>query len=138
MKIIKKITMQKLILLGLFLSCSEMQNVLAFCEGMAAAYAASDFCVARSGASSLTELSHVGLPALLVPFPFAADDHQTANARVFEKAGAAILTHEKDLKAKTITDILSKLDDGICFVHFLTWPRHWRSKSKLLLRFCHL
>jgi UDP-N-acetylglucosamine--N-acetylmuramyl-(pentapeptide) pyrophosphoryl-undecaprenol N-acetylglucosamine transferase len=52
------------------------------------------------------------LPALLVPFPFAADDHQTANARVFEKAGAAILTHEKDLKAKTITDILSKLDDG--------------------------
>ncbi len=88
-------------------------KILAFCEGMAAAYAASDFCVARSGASSLTELSHAGLPALLVPFPFAADDHQTANARVFEKAGAAILTHEKDLEAKTITDMLSELDDGI-------------------------
>ena len=53
------------------------------------------------------------MPALLVPFPFAADDHQTANARVFEKAGAAILTHEKDLEAKTITDMLSELDDGI-------------------------
>ena len=88
-------------------------KVLAFCEGMAAAYAVSDFCVARSGASSLTELSHAGLPALLVPFPFAADDHQTANARVFEKAGAAILIHEKDLEAKTITDMLSELDDGI-------------------------
>ena len=69
--------------------------------------------MARSGASSLTELSHVGLPALLVPFPFSADDHQTANARVFEKAGAAILAHEKDLEAKTITDMLSELDDGI-------------------------
>ncbi len=88
-------------------------KVLAFCEGMAAAYAVSDFCVARSGASSLTELSHAGLPALLVPFPFAADDHQTANAMVFEKAGAAILIHEKDLEAKTITDMLSELDDGI-------------------------
>ena len=88
-------------------------KVLAFCEGMAAAYAVSDFCVARSGASSLTELSHAGLPALLVPFPFAADDHQTANARVFEKAGAAILIHEKDLEAKTVTDMLSELDDGI-------------------------
>jgi UDP-N-acetylglucosamine--N-acetylmuramyl-(pentapeptide) pyrophosphoryl-undecaprenol N-acetylglucosamine transferase len=87
-------------------------KILAFCEGMAAAYAASDFCVARSGASSLTELSHAGLPALLVPFPFAADDHQTANARVFEKAGAAVLTHEKDLEAKTITDMLFELDDG--------------------------
>lgn len=87
-------------------------KILAFCEGMAAAYAASDFCVARSGASSLTELSHAGLPALLVPFPFAADDHQTANARVFEKAGAAVLTHERDLEAKTITDMLFELDDG--------------------------
>ena len=48
-----------------------------------------------------------------MPFPFAADDHQTANARVFEKAGAAILIHEKDLEAKTITDMLSELDDGI-------------------------
>ena len=87
-------------------------KVLAFCENMAAAYAASDFCVARSGASSLTELSHAGLPALLVPFPYAADDHQTANARVFEKAGAAVLTQERDLEAKTITDMLAELNEG--------------------------
>jgi UDP-N-acetylglucosamine--N-acetylmuramyl-(pentapeptide) pyrophosphoryl-undecaprenol N-acetylglucosamine transferase len=79
---------------------------------MASAYAACDFCVARSGASSLTELSHAGLPALLVPFPFAADDHQTANARVFEKAGAAVLTQQRDLDAKTITDMLAELNDG--------------------------
>ena len=48
----------------------------------------------------------------MVPFPFAADHHQTANARVFEKAGAAVLTHEKHLEAKTITDMLFELDDG--------------------------
>ncbi len=90
----------------------EGYKVLAFCDDMAAAYAASDFCVARSGASSLTELSHAGLPALLVPFPFAADDHQTANARVYEKAGAAVLTQQRDLEAKTITDMLTELNDG--------------------------
>lgn len=87
-------------------------KILAFCDNMAAAYAASDFCVARSGASSLTELSYVGLPALLVPFPFAADDHQTANARVFEKAGAAVLTQERDLESRTIREMLVELNDG--------------------------
>ncbi|MEN8772814.1 MAG: undecaprenyldiphospho-muramoylpentapeptide beta-N-acetylglucosaminyltransferase [Akkermansiaceae bacterium] len=87
-------------------------KVLAFCDNMSAAYSASDFCVARSGASSLTELSHVGLPALLVPYPFAADDHQTANARVFEKAGAAVLTPERDLDAKTIREMLVELNES--------------------------
>ena len=90
----------------------EGYKALAFCDDMGAAYAASDFCVARSGASSLTELSHVGLPALLVPFPFAADDHQTANARVYEKAGAAVLTKQDDLEAKTIKNMLAELNDG--------------------------
>lgn len=90
----------------------EGYKVLAFCDDMAAAYAASDFCVARSGASSLTELSHAGLPALLVPFPFAADDHQTANARVYERAGAAVMSQQSDLEAKTIADMLTELNDG--------------------------
>jgi UDP-N-acetylglucosamine--N-acetylmuramyl-(pentapeptide) pyrophosphoryl-undecaprenol N-acetylglucosamine transferase len=57
-------------------------------------------------------LSHVGLPALLVPYPFAADDHQTANARVFEKAGAAVLTPERDLDAKTIREMLVELNES--------------------------
>lgn len=86
-------------------------KVLAFCSEMASAYAASDFCVARSGASSLTELSHVGLPALLVPYPFAADDHQTANALVFEKAGAAVLRQQNELSAKVIREMLTELNE---------------------------
>ncbi len=88
-------------------------KILAFCEDMSAAYAASDFCVARSGASSLTELSHAGLPALLVPFPFAADDHQTANAEVYEEAGAAVLKQQDEVTAEVITEMLTSLNDGI-------------------------
>lgn len=88
----------------------EGYKVLAFCDQMAAAYAASDFCVARSGASSLTELSRAELPALLVPFPFSADDHQTANAVVYETAGAAVLKQQVDLSAATLGEILMSLD----------------------------
>ena len=87
-------------------------KVMAFCSEMGAALAASDFCVARSGASSLTELSHVGLPALLVPFPHAADDHQTANARVYEKAGAAFLLQQDQVSAKSLKVMLNELTEG--------------------------
>ncbi len=88
-------------------------HTLAFCDEMAAAYAASDFAIIRSGASSLTELTRVGLPALLVPYPFAADDHQTANARVYERAGAAFLIQERDLNASNLSQILTDvLDPG--------------------------
>jgi UDP-N-acetylglucosamine--N-acetylmuramyl-(pentapeptide) pyrophosphoryl-undecaprenol N-acetylglucosamine transferase len=88
-------------------------KVLAFCDQMAAAYAASDFCVARSGASSLTELTRAGLPALLVPFPHAADDHQTANARVYEEAGAAVLRQQSELEADEIKEMLESMNDEI-------------------------
>lgn len=88
-------------------------QVLAFCDQMAAAYAASDFCVARSGASSLTELSRVGLPALLVPFPFSADDHQTANAEVYAEARAAVLKQQDELDAAAIAGMLASLNDEI-------------------------
>ncbi|MGJ8698318.1 MAG: UDP-N-acetylglucosamine--N-acetylmuramyl-(pentapeptide) pyrophosphoryl-undecaprenol N-acetylglucosamine transferase [Verrucomicrobiaceae bacterium] len=91
----------------------EGYKVLAFCDQMAAAYAASDFCVARSGASSLTELSRAGLPGLLVPFPFSADDHQTANAVVFEKAGAAVLKQQSELDLETFRGLLESFDDEV-------------------------
>jgi len=69
--------------------------------------------VARSGASSLTELSHTGLPALLVPFPFAADDHQTANAAVYDRAKAAVLIQQDDLKVETVREMLRDLDTDV-------------------------
>lgn len=71
--------------------------VVGFCDDMASAYAVADGVVARSGASSLTELAMLGLPAILVPYPYAADDHQTVNARVFAEVGAAFLEQEAEL-----------------------------------------
>jgi UDP-N-acetylglucosamine--N-acetylmuramyl-(pentapeptide) pyrophosphoryl-undecaprenol N-acetylglucosamine transferase len=61
------------------------------------AYAATDLCVARAGGSSLAELAHFGLPAILIPYPFAADDHQLRNAEIFANAGAAVLLRQGDL-----------------------------------------
>src|SRR5688500_6600898 len=62
--------------------------VAAFHHAMQHAYSAADLAIARSGAASLTELSHFGIPAVLIPYPFAADDHQTANAAIFDRARA--------------------------------------------------
>ena len=86
-------------------------HVLAFCDDMASAYAACDIAVCRSGASSMTELSYVGMPSILVPYPYAADDHQTANAVVFEQAGAAVLRQEADLDAGELVAELSRMID---------------------------
>jgi UDP-N-acetylglucosamine--N-acetylmuramyl-(pentapeptide) pyrophosphoryl-undecaprenol N-acetylglucosamine transferase len=64
---------------------------------MEVAYSAADLCIARSGAASLTELSHFALPSLLIPYPHAADDHQTFNAKIFEHGGAAVLLPEREI-----------------------------------------
>ncbi|MCU0796641.1 MAG: undecaprenyldiphospho-muramoylpentapeptide beta-N-acetylglucosaminyltransferase [Akkermansiaceae bacterium] len=88
---------------------SNDYRVVGFCDDMASAYAVADAVVARSGASSLTELAHAGLPSLLVPFPFAADDHQTANAQVFESAGAALLAQERDLDAEKLAALVARM-----------------------------
>ncbi len=64
-------------------------RVEAFFEEMAAAYSAADFVIARAGASTIFELAAVGRPALLVPYPYAANDHQRLNAEAMVKAGGA-------------------------------------------------
>ena len=68
-----------------------------FCHQMAMAYSAADLAVTRAGAGTLAELATCRTPAVLVPYPRAADDHQTANARQSEQAGAAILLPEAEL-----------------------------------------
>ena len=64
-------------------------EVLAFIDDMASAYGRADLVVCRAGASTLAELATLGKPSLLVPYPFAADDHQRANADVLLRHGAA-------------------------------------------------
>ncbi len=76
---------------------------------MASAYAIADLIIARSGASSLTEIAIAGSPSILVPYPFAADDHQTRNAEVFDSAGAAMLVQERDLDAEKLASLATSI-----------------------------
>ena len=87
-------------------------KVLAFCDDMAAAYAVADGAICRSGASSLTELAFLGIPSVLIPYPYAADDHQTANAKVFSDAGAALMAQEKDLAGGELVALAQQLLPG--------------------------
>jgi UDP-N-acetylglucosamine--N-acetylmuramyl-(pentapeptide) pyrophosphoryl-undecaprenol N-acetylglucosamine transferase len=72
--------------------------VAAFHHRMEEVYSAADLAVARAGAASLAELAFFGLPGILIPFPHAADDHQTRNAEIFVRAGAAVLLREAEIR----------------------------------------
>ncbi|MFN3875359.1 MAG: UDP-N-acetylglucosamine--N-acetylmuramyl-(pentapeptide) pyrophosphoryl-undecaprenol N-acetylglucosamine transferase, partial [Flavobacteriales bacterium] len=67
-----------------------------FLDRMDLAYACADLAVARAGAITISELSAVGKPAILVPLPTAAEDHQTRNARALTDRGAAVLLSDAD------------------------------------------
>jgi UDP-N-acetylglucosamine--N-acetylmuramyl-(pentapeptide) pyrophosphoryl-undecaprenol N-acetylglucosamine transferase len=81
-------------------------HVAAFCHRMEMAYRVADVALARSGASTLAEMAAFGVPSLLVPYPFAADDHQTKNAAIFDKAGAGIFVPQGDLSPEKLTDLV--------------------------------
>jgi UDP-N-acetylglucosamine--N-acetylmuramyl-(pentapeptide) pyrophosphoryl-undecaprenol N-acetylglucosamine transferase len=77
-------------------------HVAAFHHSMEEVYSAADFAIGRSGAASLAELATFSLPAILIPFPYAAEDHQTKNAEIFARSGAAIILKEGDLTADSL------------------------------------
>jgi UDP-N-acetylglucosamine--N-acetylmuramyl-(pentapeptide) pyrophosphoryl-undecaprenol N-acetylglucosamine transferase len=81
----------------------------AFVEDMATAYREADLVVGRAGATTIAELCAVGRPSLLVPFPFAADNHQEVNARVLERAGAATVLRQAQLSPERLADALDAL-----------------------------
>ncbi|MDP1525938.1 MAG: undecaprenyldiphospho-muramoylpentapeptide beta-N-acetylglucosaminyltransferase [Rhodocyclaceae bacterium] len=72
-------------------------NAVAFIEDMAGAYAWADVVICRAGALTIAELAAAGVASILVPFPHAVDDHQTANARFLARAGAAMLLLQSEL-----------------------------------------
>ena len=81
-------------------------EVTPFIQDMASAYAWADLVVCRAGASTVAELASAGVASVLVPFPFAVDDHQTANAGVLVRAGGATLVQERDLSAERLAGLL--------------------------------
>lgn len=81
-------------------------EVLAFIDDMAKCYAMSDLVVCRAGALTVAELSVAGVASILVPYPYAVDDHQTANARFLSSRAAAVLLPQSELNAQKLADLL--------------------------------
>jgi UDP-N-acetylglucosamine--N-acetylmuramyl-(pentapeptide) pyrophosphoryl-undecaprenol N-acetylglucosamine transferase len=83
---------------------------LAFVDDMVAAYAGADLVVCRAGATTIAEIAAAGVASVLIPFPHAVDDHQTANARFLADAGAAVLLPQDELDAERLGRLLGGLD----------------------------
>ena len=81
-----------------------------YIEDMAAAWRECDFAICRAGAMTVAELACAGVPAVLVPFPHAVDDHQTTNAQFLSAAGAAWLVPQQDLSAEKLAALIGSLD----------------------------
>jgi UDP-N-acetylglucosamine--N-acetylmuramyl-(pentapeptide) pyrophosphoryl-undecaprenol N-acetylglucosamine transferase len=81
-------------------------NAVAFIDDMAQAYADADLVICRAGATTVAELAAAGVAALLVPFPFAVDDHQTTNARYLSDPGAGVLVQQRDLTPERLAGLI--------------------------------
>ncbi len=92
-----------------YLEARVEAEVLPFIDDMAAAYAWADLAVCRAGALTISELQAAGLGALLVPFPAAVDDHQTRNADLMVRIGAARVMQERDLTSERLGACLAAL-----------------------------
>ena len=84
-------------------------EVMSFIDDMAGAYAWADLAVCRAGAMTIAELQAAGLGAIFVPLAAATDDHQTKNAEVMVKSGAARLIQERDLTPERLGDMIAEL-----------------------------
>ena len=83
--------------------------VSAFCHRIEDIFAVADLVVSRAGASSLTEIAYFGAPTILIPYPFAADDHQLKNAEVFARQKAAVLLEERQITGTCLTKVINDL-----------------------------
>jgi UDP-N-acetylglucosamine--N-acetylmuramyl-(pentapeptide) pyrophosphoryl-undecaprenol N-acetylglucosamine transferase len=92
-----------------YLAAGVTATVEKFIDDVAAAYAAADLVVCRSGALTVSEIAAVGVASVLVPFAAAVDDHQTANARYLVRAKAAVLIPESELTAERLAMEVGRL-----------------------------
>ena len=87
-------------------------ELVAFVDDMAARYAEADIVICRAGATTVAELAAAGVASVLVPYPYAVDDHQTANARFLSEQGAALLVPQASLTPERLAELLRSLDRG--------------------------
>jgi len=95
--------------LAAYKSVHESAEVFKFIDDMPAAFARADLVVCRSGASTVAEITAAGKPAVFVPFPRAADDHQRVNAEALAKHGAAIVVEESRLEGVWLAETIATL-----------------------------
>lgn len=84
-------------------------HLVPFLDDMGGAYASATLVVGRAGATTLAELAACGIPSILVPFPFAAKDHQTTNAKRLEREGAAMVIAERELSGEVLANMIREL-----------------------------
>ncbi|HXF83331.1 MAG TPA: UDP-N-acetylglucosamine--N-acetylmuramyl-(pentapeptide) pyrophosphoryl-undecaprenol N-acetylglucosamine transferase, partial [bacterium] len=83
--------------------------VLGYIEDVADAYAAADLVVCRAGAATIAEVTANGLPAVLVPYPFAAGGHQDRNASLLGQQGAALVIPDRELSGARLAEVIDAL-----------------------------
>jgi UDP-N-acetylglucosamine--N-acetylmuramyl-(pentapeptide) pyrophosphoryl-undecaprenol N-acetylglucosamine transferase len=88
-------------------------DVTAFIDDMAAAYQWADLAICRAGAMTVSELAAAGLPGILIPFPYAIDDHQTANARYLVDCGAALLLPQAHMTVERLVEAVDEVKQKI-------------------------
>lgn len=96
----------------IYRKCGFKGTVAAFIHEMPEAYAVADLVISRAGATTITEMTSVGRPAVLIPYPYAAGNHQEANARRLTEMGAARLILEQDLNGDTLSKNIRDLFAG--------------------------
>jgi UDP-N-acetylglucosamine--N-acetylmuramyl-(pentapeptide) pyrophosphoryl-undecaprenol N-acetylglucosamine transferase len=84
-------------------------QVLPFIDKMDEAYSWADFAICRAGALTVAELTCAGLGSILIPFPYAIDDHQTVNGKLLVEQGSATMIQQKELTAKMLAEEITKL-----------------------------
>ncbi len=84
-------------------------EILPFIEDMAEQYAWADIVICRAGALTIAELAVAGVGSILVPYPFAVDDHQTANARYLETGDAAVIIQQSELTVERVKQVFNNL-----------------------------
>lgn len=87
-------------------------DIKPFMDEMARHYGNADLVICRAGALTVAELAAAGVASILIPFPFAVDDHQTRNAQFLSKHGAAVLLPQNELSAEKLAQLLRELGDG--------------------------
>lgn len=92
-----------------------------FIEDMPSAYSWADIVICRAGALTVAEIAASGVPSILIPYPYAVDDHQTKNAQYLANAGAALIIQERDLTLEKLSNIL---------LHFANNPQELQTMAQ--------